>query len=86
MKRGHSVCLPLVAHEPYINCESVMDVPYVTHETRMTCLSYIRKLHRWLQEITRRSGRVLAANVEPFEPQGPPGSSLLWSVTCAKVL
>ena len=34
-----------------------MDVPYVTCETWMTCLSYMQKLHRWLWEITRRLGR-----------------------------
>ena len=28
----------------------------------------------------------LVATVEPSELQGPPGSSLLWSVTWAKVL
>ena len=28
-----------------------MDVPYVTRETWMTCLSYARKLHRRLREI-----------------------------------
>ena len=37
-----------------------MDVPYVTRETWMICLSYIRKLHRSRQlwEITRRMGRL----------------------------
>ena len=29
---------------------------------------------------------MLVATVEPSELQGPPGSSLLWSVTHAKVL
>ena len=29
---------------------------------------------------------MLAATVEPSELQGPPGSSLLWSVTRAKAL
>ena len=29
---------------------------------------------------------MLVATVEPSKLQGPPGSSLLWSVTCAKVL
>ena len=29
---------------------------------------------------------MLVATVEPSELQGPPGSSLLWSVTCAQVL
>ena len=29
---------------------------------------------------------MLVATVEPSELQGPTGSSLLWSVTCAKVL
>ena len=29
---------------------------------------------------------MLVAMVEPSELQGPPGSSLLWSVKCAKVL
>ena len=29
---------------------------------------------------------MLVATVEPSELQGPPASSLLWSVTCAKVL
>ena len=29
---------------------------------------------------------MLVANVELSELQGPRGSSLLWSVTCAKVL
>ena len=29
---------------------------------------------------------MLVTTVEPSELQGPPGSSLLWSVTCAKVL
>ena len=29
---------------------------------------------------------MLVATVEPSEQQGPPGSSLLWSVTHAKVL
>ena len=29
---------------------------------------------------------MLVATVEPSELKGPPGSSLLWSVTCAKVL
>ena len=29
---------------------------------------------------------MLVATVEPSELQGPPGISLLWSVTCAKVL
>ena len=29
---------------------------------------------------------MLVATVEPSELQGPPGSSLLWSVTWAKVL
>ena len=30
--------------------------------------------------------KTLVATVEPSELQGPPGSSLLWSVTHAKVL
>ena len=30
--------------------------------------------------------KTLVATVEPSELQGPPGSSLLWSVTRAKVL
>ena len=29
---------------------------------------------------------MLVATVEPSELQGAPGSCLLWSVTCAKVL
>ena len=29
---------------------------------------------------------MLVATVEPSELQGPPGRSLLWSITCAKVL
>ena len=29
---------------------------------------------------------MLVATVEPSELQGPPGSSLIWSITCAKVL
>ena len=29
---------------------------------------------------------MLVATVEPSELQGPPSSSLLWSVTCPKVL
>ena len=29
---------------------------------------------------------MLVATVEPFELQGPPGSSLLWSITHGKVL
>ena len=29
---------------------------------------------------------MLVATVEPSELQGPPGSSLLWSTSCAKVL
>ena len=29
---------------------------------------------------------MLVATVEPSELQGPPGSTLLWSVTCPKVL
>ena len=29
---------------------------------------------------------MLVATVEPSELQGPPGSSLLWSITSAKVL
>ena len=29
---------------------------------------------------------MLVATVEPSELQGPPGSSLLCSITCAKVL
>ena len=29
---------------------------------------------------------MLVATVEPSELQGPPGSCLLWSITCAKVL
>ena len=29
---------------------------------------------------------MLVATVEPAELQGPPGSSLLWSITRAKVL
>ena len=29
---------------------------------------------------------MLVATVEPSELQGPPGSSLLWSITCVKVL
>ena len=29
---------------------------------------------------------MLVATVEPSELQGPPGSSLLWSITCAKIL
>ena len=29
---------------------------------------------------------MLVATVDPSELQGPPGSSLLWSITCAKVL
>ena len=29
---------------------------------------------------------MLVATVESSELQGPPGSSLLWSLTCAKVL
>ena len=29
---------------------------------------------------------MLVATIEPSELQGPPGSSLLWSVTRAKVL
>ena len=29
---------------------------------------------------------MLVATVEPSELQGPPGSSLLWSIICAKVL
>ena len=29
---------------------------------------------------------MLVSTVEPSELQGSPGSSLLWSVTCAKVL
>ena len=29
---------------------------------------------------------MLVTTVEPSELQGPPGSSLLWSVTLAKVL
>ena len=29
---------------------------------------------------------MLVATVEPSELQGPPGSSLLWSMTCAQVL
>ena len=29
---------------------------------------------------------MLVATVEPSELQGPPGSSLVWSITCAKVL
>ena len=29
---------------------------------------------------------MLVATVEPSEPQGPPGSSLLWSITRVKVL
>ena len=29
---------------------------------------------------------MLVATVEPSELQGPPGSSLLWSVTRAKVI
>ena len=29
---------------------------------------------------------MLVATVEPSELQGPPGSGLLWSVTCAQVL
>ena len=28
---------------------------------------------------------MLVATVEPSELQGPPGSSLLWSIACAKV-
>ena len=30
--------------------------------------------------------KTLVATVGPSELQGPPGSSLLWSITCAKVL
>ena len=30
--------------------------------------------------------KTLVSTVEPSELQGPPGSSLLWFVTCAKVL
>ena len=30
--------------------------------------------------------KTLVATVEPSQLQGPPGSSLLWSITCAKVL
>ena len=70
-----------------------MDVPYITRETWMTCMSYIRKLCRQLQELLEdREGdgnagdKMLVATVEPSELQGPPGSSLLWSVACAKVL
>ena len=33
-----------------------------------------------------RGDKMLVATVEPSELQGPPGSSLLWSVACAKVL
>ena len=33
-----------------------------------------------------RGDKVLVATVEPSELQGPPGSSLLWSITHAKVL
>ena len=33
-----------------------------------------------------RGDKTLVATVEPSELQGPPGSSLLWSVTHAKVL
>ena len=29
---------------------------------------------------------MLVATVEHSELQGPPGSSILWSITCAKVL
>ena len=34
----------------------------------------------------KRGDKTLVATVEPSELQGPPGSSLLWSVTRAKVL
>ena len=30
--------------------------------------------------------KMLVATIEPSELQGPPGSSLLWSITHAKVL
>ena len=29
---------------------------------------------------------MLVSTIEPSELQGPPGSSLLWTVTCVKVL
>ena len=33
-----------------------------------------------------RGDKTLVATVKPSELQGPPGSSLLWSITHAKVL
>ena len=33
----------------------------------------------------KRGAKMLVATVEPSELQGPPGSSLLWSVTRSKV-
>ena len=41
-----------------------MDVPYVTCETWMTCLSYAQKLRRRLQELTEdREGDGNAGNL-----------------------
>ena len=55
--------------------------------------SYGKLLERWegygktgnLPINLKHGDKTLVATVEPSELQGPPGSSLLWSITHAKV-
>ena len=67
-----------------------MDVPYITCEMWMICPSHVRNyidgnlLEDW--EMDGNAGNLPRLIVGPSELLGPPGSSLLWSITQIKVL